>query len=188
MAAIMQATIAFVLSNFPLTFFVIGLVFSVVAMARAPKPLTSRIVVEKLLAWHVFWAIGVSYLYNFVMHGFFGAMSARFIGWPDSPFQFEVATASLGFAIVGFLAAFRSFDLRLAAIIGPAIFMLGAAAGHVYQMITAHNFAPGNAGVIFYMDIVIPAFGLLLLLLQHRLRRSGDGNRSTVWTRWETSP
>ncbi len=176
MAAIIRATIIFVLANFPLTFLVIGLIFSCIAMVRAPKPLTSGIVVEKLLAWHVFWVIGVSYLYNFVMHGFFGAMSARFIGWADSPFQFEVATASLGFAVVGFLAAFRSFDLRLAAIVGPAVFTLGAAAGHVYQMIAAHNFAPGNAGVIFYMDIVIPLFGLLLLLLQYRLRHSREGS------------
>jgi hypothetical protein len=97
-------------------------------------------------------------------------MSARFIGWADSPFQFEVATASLGFAVVGFIAAFRSFDLRLAAIIGPSLFTLGAAAGHVYQMVTEHNFAPGNAGIIFYMDIIIPVFGLVLLWLQHRLR------------------
>jgi hypothetical protein len=69
---------------------------------------------------------------------------------------------------VGFIAAFRSFDLRLAAIVGPAFFALGAAAGHVHQMVTAHNFAPGNAGVIFYMDIVIPVFGLSLPWLQRR--------------------
>ena len=35
------------------------------------------------------------------------------------PFQFEVGTASLGFAAVGLLAAFRSYDMRLAAVLGP---------------------------------------------------------------------
>jgi hypothetical protein len=35
-------------------------------------------------------------------------------------------------------------------------------------MVTEHNFAPGNAGVIFYLDFIIPAFGLALLWLQHR--------------------
>jgi hypothetical protein len=35
-------------------------------------------------------------------------------------------------------------------------------------MITAGNFAPGNAGVIFYTDIVIPIIGFVLLWLQHR--------------------
>jgi hypothetical protein len=168
MAASIKAAIIFALSNYSLTFLILGLIFAIIAIFRARKSLEPSGVVGRLLAWHVFWSIGVGYLYNFVMHGFFGKMSAAFIGWADSPFQFEVATASLGFAAVGFLAAFRSFDLRLAAIVGPGVFTLGAAVGHLYQMATEHNFAPGNAGVIFYMDIIIPAFGALLLLLQHR--------------------
>ncbi len=64
------------------------------------------------------------------------------IGWANSPFQFEVGTASLGFPALGFIAAFDSFDRRLAAIIGSGIFTLGAAVGHVYQTVTAYNFAP----------------------------------------------
>jgi hypothetical protein len=38
-------------------------------------------------------------------------------------------------------------------------------------MIAEHNFAAGNAGVIFYMDIVNPMFGFLLLWARHRLDR-----------------
>lgn len=170
MAEVIKATIVFVLSNFSLSFFVIGLLFALVAIARAPKPLRFPDVFDRLLAWHLFWSIGVCYFYNFVMHGFFGKMSAAFIGWADSPFQFEVATASLGYSVVGFLAAFRSFDLRLAAIVGPGLFTLGAAVGHINQMVTQHNFAPGNAGVVFYTDILIPLFGAALLWLQHRSR------------------
>ena len=161
--------IKFVLANYSLTFFTIGLMVATVAIARAPKPISKRVVVEKLLSWYVIFAVGINFLYNFVMHSVFGAMSARFIGWADSPFQFEVATASLGFAVVAFVAAWRSFDMRLAAVIGPAIFLLGAAAGHIYQMITVHNFAPGNAGVIFYMDILIPLFGFALLWLDRHV-------------------
>jgi hypothetical protein len=160
--------IAFVLGNFTLTFLVVGLVFSAVAIARAPKPISRAAVIEKLLSWFIFWTIGVLYFYNAVFHVFFGQLAAHFIGWEDSPFQLEVGMASFGFAVVGFLAAFGSFDLRLAAIVGPGIFMLGAAAGHVYQMITAHNFAPGNAGIIFWSDIVLPLIGFALLWLQRR--------------------
>lgn len=167
MAAPIRSVIAFALSNYSLTFLTLGLLFAVAAIVRARRAIDAAGVVERLIAWHVFWAIGVCYFYNFVMHGCFGKMSAAIIGWADSPFQFEVATASLGFAVVGFLAAFQSFDLRLAAIVGPGLFTLGAAAGHVYQMATEHNFAPGNAGVIFYMDIVTPVVGVLLLWLQH---------------------
>lgn len=158
-----RTLIPYLLSNFTLTFLMVGLLFSAVAIARAPKLVSQPVVIEKLLSWFVFWTVGIAYLYNFVFHVFFGEMAARFIGWSDSPFQLEVGTASLGFAAVGFLAAFRSFDLRLAAILGPAIFSLGAAVGHINQMITAHNFAPGNAGVIFWMDILLPVFGAALL-------------------------
>lgn len=168
MSDVITAVITFVLSNYPLTLLAVGLLFSAVAMLRAPHPVDAATAVEKLLSWHVFWAIGVTYAYNFVMHGFFGRMAAAFIGWADSPFQFEVATASLGFGVVGFLAAFRSFDLRLAAIVGPAMFSLGAGFGHAYQMVAAHNFAPGNAGVIFYTDFIIPIFGFVLLWLSAR--------------------
>lgn len=55
--------------------------------------------------------------------------------------------------------------------IGPSIFSLGAAVGHVQQMIASHNFAPGNAGVIFYTDIAIPLVGFVLLWLQWRVNR-----------------
>ena len=46
-------------------------------------------------------------------------------------------------------------------------------------MITAHNFAPGNAGVIFYMDIIIPLFGFTLLWLSRRYRR--DVTSAPAW-------
>ena len=104
---------------------------------------------------------------------FFGKVAAAFIGWADSPFQFEVGTASLGFAIMGFIAAFRSFDLRVGATIPFSVFTVGAAFGHIREMISAGNFASGNAGVILYADFAVPAFGLLLLWLQRRYGKPG---------------
>lgn len=172
MAGVIQALIVFVLSNFPLSFLVLGLLVAAVGAARAKRPVSGAIVAEKLLSWYVFFPIGMSFLYNFVVHVFFGKMAASFIGWADSPFQLEVGMASLGFAVVGFLAAWRGYEIRLAAVVGPAIFMLGAAAGHVHQMIAVHDFAPGNAGVVFYMDVVIPLVGFLLLWLDRRLSRA----------------
>lgn len=172
LADLIKMTIIFVMSNYSLTFFVLGLIVSLLAIARSRTPIDRSLVVEKLLAWYVFFSIGIDNFYNFVMHVFFGKLSAGFIGWADSPFQFEVGTASLGFAVVGLLAAFRSYDLRLAAVLGPSIFTLGAAVGHLYQMVTAHNFAPGNAGIIFWTDIFIPLFGFALLRLSRRSARS----------------
>ncbi|MGX1098933.1 DUF6790 family protein [Amorphus sp. MBR-141] len=161
----MQAAITFVLSNFTLSLFIAGLVASAVAIARAPH-VTRALVVEKLFAYFLLFSIFLSLFYNFVMHVFFGEMAARFIGWSQSPFQAEVGFASLGFAVVGLLAFFGNRGLRIAAIVGPAMFLWGAAGGHIYQMIHAHNFAPGNAGIIFWSDILVPALGFIFLWLQ----------------------
>jgi hypothetical protein len=51
------------------------------------------------------------------------------------------------------------------------LFLWGAAVGHIYQIIHARNFAPGNAGVILYTDVLIPIFGFVLLWLQYRYER-----------------
>jgi hypothetical protein len=172
----MDDVIRFVLGNFTLTFFVIGLIASTVAIARSPQALTPAVVVEALISYFLLFSIGFSFLYNFILHVFFGQMTAHFIGWQNSPFQAEVGFASLGFAAVGFLAYRRSFEMRLAAVVGPGLFLLGAAGGHIYQMVIARNFAPGNAGVIFYTDIAIPIIGLVLLWLtvSAELRGSKD--------------
>lgn len=166
------AVIAGMVSNFEVDFFMLGLIFAAVAITRR-RPVAGAVVVDKLLAWYVVFNVGVSFLVNFIFHVFFGQMTAAFIGWADSPFQFEVGMASLGIAVGGFLAAFANFDRRLIAVVVPGIFLLGAAAGHAWQMVTAHNFAPGNAGTIFYMDIIIPLFGLALLWLQRQEIRMG---------------
>jgi hypothetical protein len=172
----MAAAIRFVLSNFTVTLLVVGLLAALASLARGGRPTAPRII-EALLFYFLMFSIGVSYLYNFILHTFFGAMAARFIGWPDSPFQAEVGFASLGFAVVGFLACWRSFDLRLAAIVGPALFLWGAAAGHIYQIVHAGNFAPGNAGAILYTDVLVPIFGFVLLWLQRRYGRPGVESR-----------
>jgi hypothetical protein len=161
----MAGLIAFVLGNFTLTFFVVGLIASAIALAFKPR-WTFPIVVEALFSYFLLFSIAISYFYNFVFHVFFGELAAKFIGWANSPFQLEVGFASLGFAVLGLLAFKGSRDMRIAAIVGPACFLWGAAGGHIYQMLTERNFAPGNAGIMLYSDILLPIVGLLFLWLQ----------------------
>jgi hypothetical protein len=162
----MDAFIEILLKNDTLVFLVLGFVAAGIAMALKPDGFRFASVAEELLAYFVLFSIGIGYLYNFVLHAFFGEMIARFIGWADSPFQLEVAFASLGFAAVGFFAFKNSFGVRVAAILGPSMFLWGAAAGHIYQMITADNFAPGNAGSVLYTDIFLPVIGFALVWLK----------------------
>jgi hypothetical protein len=161
----MAGTVRFLLSNFTLTFFVAGLIAAAIEIVRCPWYRDRAVVVEALLAWFLFFSIGVSFLYNAVFHIFFGDMAAAFIGWANSPFQAEVGFASLGFAAVGFLAFRGGREVRLAAVLGPALFLWGAAAGHIVEMVRNHDFAPGNAGPIFWTDLMLPVVGFTLLAL-----------------------
>lgn len=165
----MAALIKFLIFNFTLTFFVLGMLIAVIQIARAPVvQRTNDLVVETIFKWFLVFSVGVSYFYNFVVHTFFGEISAQFIGWANSPFQLEVGFASLGYAAVGFISFKKNWWLRLAAVVGPGLFMFGAAGGHIYQMIVANNFAPGNAGIMFYSDIFLPLFGVMMLWLSRR--------------------
>jgi hypothetical protein len=165
----MAAVIAAIIGSYPLSVPILGVLVAVVSLirARARRKLSAAIVVDRLLAYYVLFAVGIANLINFVFHVFFGGLAAHFIGWADSPFQTEVGYASLGFSAVGFLAFRGSFDLRLAAVVGPAIFLLGAGIGHIQQVVATQNYAPGNGGFVLYTDFAVPVFGLVLLWLNH---------------------
>ena len=130
----MAEIIRFALGNFTLTFFLIGLLAAAIDLARHPQPRDRGAVVEAVLAWFLFFSIGVSFVYNAVFHIFFGDLAASYIGWENSPFQAEVGYASLGFAAVGFLAFRGGREVRFAAVLGPALFLWArggrACAGH----------------------------------------------------------
>ena len=173
----MAGIIRFALGNFTLTFFVLGLVAAAIALWHARPPRTFAIVVEALFSYFLLFSMGLAHIYNFVFHVFFGELAAGFIGWEDSPLQQEVGFASLGFGVLGLLAFKGSFDMRLAAILGPTCFLWGAAGVHIHQMVTAGNFAPGNAGIIFYTDILVPIAGFIFLWLQYRSASRHKGPR-----------
>jgi hypothetical protein len=158
----------FILSNFTFSFFVLGLITAAISILFLSKHRTSELVIEKIFAHFLLFSMGISFVYNFVMHVFFAEMVAHFIGWANSPFQYEVGYASLGMGLVGILAFRRDRGLRIAALLGPTCFLWGAAVGHIIQMVQAHNYAPGNAGFILYSDIFLPIVGWVLYFLNRK--------------------
>ena len=100
-------------------------------------------------------------------------LATEFIGWAQSPFQAEVGFASLGVGIAGVIAFKASLPFRFATLIPPWAFSLGAAGGHFYQMIVAHNFSPGNAGLVLPIDIIMPFIGFAFLWLSYKHPQSG---------------
>jgi hypothetical protein len=108
------------------------------------------------------WLVGVNGIITGTGHMFMSAQVAASIGWPTSRFQWEVGLADLSYGVAGVMAPSFGRGFWLATILVFSIFMLGAAVGHVRSMVAEHNFAPGNAGYIFWYDIGAP---ILLIAL-----------------------
>src|SRR3990167_7058815 len=59
--------------------------------------------------WVALLPLGATSIYAFAMHAFFPDYTASLIGWENSPFQFEVAVANLGFGMVAILSFKASY-------------------------------------------------------------------------------
>lgn len=66
----MTQFITFLLQNFSLTFFLVGLIVSAGSIVISSKKADKAYIVEALITWFIFFSIGVSYLYNGVVHTF----------------------------------------------------------------------------------------------------------------------
>src|SRR2546423_14415726 len=171
-----SSVLFFIVANYFLTFLIIGILAAVISLLKQPKPLRTSIVAEAFFSYYLLFAIGINNLVNFVFHVFVGDIAAEFIGWAQSPFQAEVGFASLGVGIAGVIAFKASLPFRFATLIPPSAFSLGAAGGHIYQMIVAKNFSPGNVGLVLPSNFLIPIVGFLFLWLSYKHPTSGTTN------------
>ena len=108
------------------------------------------------------WLVGVNGVILASGHLLEPARTAASIGWPTSPFQFEVGLTNLLLGALGIMTGWFDRDFWLATIVAFSVYMLGAAAGHVRSMIRERNFAPGNAGYIFWYDVLVPVLLIIL--------------------------
>jgi len=136
------------------------------ALTRAPR--TKARIVRILLLYALVIDVGVmGFLFGFIPHVFFPDQAAKAIGWSPSPFQFEVGAHDGAWGVLGFLCIWIGGMFWLATGLGWSLFMLGAAGGHIYQTVTAGNYAPYNFLMIF-SDGFIAIWLLVLLYLYHR--------------------
>ncbi len=151
------SSITLVLANFMLFLFLLSLLIAFAQWMMHQKTPTYDI----LYRWLALLPVGIGGLYTFVMHAFFPDIAAAAIGWQPSPFQFEVAMADLGFGLIAILSFRASYGFRMATVIANACWLWGDAIGHIYQIVSQHNFSQGNAGSWFWMDVIIPALLIL---------------------------
>jgi hypothetical protein len=156
------AIIGFALENLPAILFVIAILAALLSRHH-PRS-------EAMLSWLLLLPIGGTAIWAAIYHLFFPKFAAAFIGWQPSPFQFEVGVADLAYGVTACIAFWRSLSFKAAVAWISAIALLGDAVGHIHQMIVVGNFAPGNAGVVFYCDILVPVAAITALVLAQRAK------------------
>jgi len=129
------------------------------------RSLTTKKLCEIFLLSLLVITVGFGSIWAFIGHAFLSNQIAAYIGWSaGSPFQLEVAFANLAFGVLGILCFWIRGNFWTASIIGFSIFTLGAAYGHILNMFSTRNYAPGNAGAVLILDILIPILLIALLL------------------------
>ncbi len=151
---------------FPVIMWAFVLVGAAAAWWRQPPPRSGRKLVRALIFLVLLFPVGLEGLWAALGHLVFPGPVAAAAGWQPSPFQLEVGVSNLGRGVVGIAAAFyASWPFRLAIALWLAVFLGGAAVGHVISIIRDHDLAFLNAGPILLTDLLTPA--ALLALLWH---------------------
>ena len=154
-----------ILSNLELVFIVIAIVMTILKVRRAAMHRVVLTPSYTLWGELCFYALGLGFLWAAIFHAFFQQLAASSIGWAPSPFEWELAWAEFGIAVVALLSLGRGYDTRLAVTVVFFIFSAGAAIQHINQMVCCHNYAPGNAGTILWInDIALPLVMLYLAI------------------------
>ncbi len=152
-----------------LVFFILSFIVAGLHLYRDGQPRTGRRIAEIFLLWLLVINTGLGGLWAFMGHTFAANDVAESIGWPTgNPFQTEVAVANLAVGTLGILCYWIRGSFWTATVITTSVWLLGAATIHVKEMVGAGNYNPGNAGLIFYMDIIGPLL-LIALLIYARL-------------------
>jgi hypothetical protein len=110
----------------------------------------------------VLFLVGASALGNGVVHLFFAPSISRSIGWPSSPYQWEVGGANLAIGIAGVIAALFDSHYWLAVIIINLVFLLVVGVGHLREVRKAKSLSIGSAWPILVLDVILPIFCLVL--------------------------
>jgi hypothetical protein len=143
----MKSIIVFILSNFPLVMLALSIL---IAFSK------SNNFFHRLCIAMLFFAVGLSGIWGFIMHAFYPEFTSAEIGWQSTPFEYEVAITNLAMGIMGIFAPFSSTGFKKATAVLVAIFLIGAAVGHIHQIISVHNMHSGNVGTILWTDFLIP--------------------------------
>ena len=153
------------MKNFPIVFLILSIIVAFGSVIFLKTNLIETFLISLLVINY-----GFGGLWAFMGHYFMQDKIAKFIGWPaGNPFQKEVAFANLAFGTMGILALFFRGNYLIAAVLGPSIFLFGAASTHIKEISKNKNMSPGNAGPVLYISGILVPIALILLLLFYKI-------------------
>jgi len=162
---LVRDVIGFVLGNIQIPLFIVAVFTTIAKLQRAAARHEVATFAYTFWGEVLFYCVGLGFIYAWYFHAFLAPFTAPLIGWQPSPFEWELAWAELGLAIVAIVSLWRGYEMRMAATLVFAVFSFGAAAQHIHFMTAQHDYAPGNAGlVLWFGDLALPVLVLLLAL------------------------
>jgi hypothetical protein len=161
----------------------VSLVFLVVGAVHVyldKQPRTRVRVAQIFVLWFLVIIVGVTGVFAFIGHTVYADATAQSIGWPTgNPFQSEVAVANLSVGVLGILCYWMRGNFWIATVIGFSVWWLGDAVVHIRSIVVEANYAPDNAGVTFYLDILVPVLLIALLVYYLYATRHEQGMSPT---------
>ena len=162
-----------------LVFLVLGLVVGAAHVYLDKQPQTKGRVAEIFLQWFLVITVGVLSVFFFISHTVFADMTAASIGWPaGNPFQSEVAVANLTIGTLGILCYWIRGNFWVTTVIAFSVQWLGSGVVHMREIVVAANYAPNNAGLTFYLVILMPVLLIALLVYYLYVNRQEEHERS----------
>ncbi|WP_433656266.1 DUF6790 family protein [Nocardia sp. CA-128927] len=153
-------------TSFPLIWPLIAVVGALVATRRSPS---RQAALETWQRWWAVVALGFGSLWMTFTFLTVPEVMATAIGFDSTPFQFEIAFANLGLAVMGFRAVSATARERITIGLGAGMFLWGALIGHVYQWFANGDHEPGNTGGVLVCDLLFPAVMIILARRSQRL-------------------
>ncbi|MGW3289174.1 DUF6790 family protein [Streptomyces sp. NPDC001002] len=163
-------------SAFPMTWLLVAVIG---ALIRTRHSTSGRARLETWQRWWAIAALGCGSLWMTISFVTIPDTMATAIGFDRTPFEFEIAFANLGLAVMGFRAASPSASARerITIGLGAGMFLWGAVIGHLYQWFAQGDHAPGNTGGVLVYDTLIPA---VMIILAWRSQRSPAVERTAT--------
>ena len=147
------------------------LVAAVGALIRTRHSPSRQATLETWQRWWAIGALGCGSLWMVISFLAIPDVMATAIGFNRTPFEFEIAFANLGLAVMAFRAASPNASARERVTIGlgAGMFLWGAVIGHLYQWFANGDHGPGNTGGVLVYDLLIPAVMIILARRSQRL-------------------